>query len=127
MALLYIALGGAAGALGRYVLGGWIQTVAGGTFPWGTLLVNAVGSFALGCAVASWEVLAVSAEVRQAVAIGLLGGFTTFSTFSYETVALLQDGDWSRAVAYAAASVGLALAAVFAGLALGWFALQPRG
>jgi CrcB protein len=114
----FIALGGALGALARYGLSGWVYGRLGETFPWGTVVVNVVGCLALG-GVARWlQVTAVAPEVRPFLTIGLLGAFTTFSTFSYETVALLQDGQWLRAGLYVGGSVGVGLAAMVAGMAL---------
>lgn len=127
MLLLSIAAGGALGALARYGLGGWVHGWAGATFPWGTLVVNVLGSFALGLSLRWAEATAVSAEVRALVTIGLLGAFTTFSTYSYETVALLRDGEWTRGAAYALGSLALGLAAVAAGLAAATWALQDPG
>ena len=111
---LYVTLGGAAGALGRYWLAGWVQTAFAGVFPLGTLTVNVVGSFLLGFGMQAMEALPVSAAMRTMLTIGFLGAFTTFSTFSYETVTLLRDGDWTRAVLYAGLSLGLGLVAVVA-------------
>lgn len=118
MTLLYIALGGAAGALARYGLGGWVQNRAGFAFPWGTLTVNLVGCLLIGLGVRYLQGLSISPEVRMLVTVGVLGAFTTFSTFGYETVLLLEDGAWSRAASYIAASVVLGLAAVWAGMHL---------
>ena len=114
---LYVTIGGAAGALGRYWLAGWIQTAWASAFPLGTLTVNVVGSFLLGFVMQATETLPVSEAMRTMLTIGLLGAFTTFSTFSYETVTLLRDGDWVRAFLYIGLSVLLALAAVVAGVA----------
>lgn len=118
MTLLYVAAGGALGALARYGLSGWIQDVSGGLFPWGTLVVNVLGCFLLGFALAWLERVALAAELRSFLGIGLLGAFTTFSTFSYEAVALLRDRDWLRAGGYLSGSLLLGLAAAAAGLAL---------
>lgn len=123
MSLLLVALGGAVGALGRYGLSGWVQGRVG-LFPWGTLVVNVLGSFLLGFAVRYLESTVVPAEWRQAITIGLLGAFTTFSTFSYEAVVLAQAGDWGRAAAYVLASVALALVALLAGLGVADLSLR---
>lgn len=127
MLLVWIAIGGAAGALARYGLAGWVHDLAGAAFPWGTLAVNALGSFLLGLIVRYLEAIAATPELRGALAIGFLGAFTTFSTFSYETIGLLQGGDWGRAAAYAVASLFLGLAGVVAGFALAALALRAGG
>jgi CrcB protein len=116
MTLLVVAVGGALGAVSRYVTTGWVQDLSGDFFPWGTLAVNVLGSLALGFALVWLQASVASAEARQFVAIGFLGSFTTFSTFSYESVALLRDGDWWRAGGYVAGSVLICLAAVLLGM-----------
>jgi CrcB protein len=122
---MLIALGGAVGALARYGIAGLVQSRAD-FFPWGTLAVNVLGSFLLGFAFRYMEAVAIPAEWRQAATVGLLGAFTTFSTFSFETVALAQDGDWRRAVTYLLSSILLGLAAVVAGLGLAGASLRVR-
>lgn len=126
MVLLYVAVGGALGAVARYALTGWVHTFATDTFPWGTLTVNVAGSLLLGFLFLYLESTAFTAELRQFVAIGLLGAFTTFSTFSYETWVLVQDGEWGRAAGYVAGSVGLGLLGVAAGLLLAALLLHGR-
>ncbi len=118
MTLAYVALGGALGALARYGISGWVYERMGETFPWGTVVVNVLGCLALGAVVRWLQVSAVSPEVRPFLTIGLLGAFTTFSTFSYETVALLQEGQWLRAGLYVGGSVALGLIAMVAGMAV---------
>jgi CrcB protein len=104
----------------RYLLGGLIQRAAGGTFPVGTLLINITGSFLLGFLYRySADSAAISAEVRAMLTIGLCGGYTTFSSFSYESVRLLEDGQAGRALLYMGLSVLLCLAATAAGIASG--------
>jgi len=115
--MLWVALGGALGALGRWGRAGWIARLGGSGFPWGTLVVNVLGSLLLGGAAVA--LAGAGEETRRFVTIGLLGAFTTFSTYSYETVLLAQEGAWLRALTYAALSVVLALAAIVAGGALG--------
>lgn len=117
-ALLAVASGGALGAVARYLGAGWVQDLTGGFFPWGTFLVNAAGCFLLGFSLVWLQSTIVSTEVRNLVTIGFLGSFTTFSTFSYETVAMLRDGEWWRAGGYTLGSVALGLVAVVAGGAL---------
>jgi CrcB protein len=117
--LLYVAVGSAIGGVSRYLLGGLIQRWLDTTFPAGTLLVNISGSFLLGAILRyAIETPTLSPEVRALLTIGFCGGYTTFSTFSYETVALLEDGEWTRAGLYVGASVLLSLVGVFLGLAL---------
>ena len=116
MTLLVVAVGGALGAVSRYLATGWVQGLSGDFFPWGTLVVNVLGSLALGFGLVWLQASVASAEARQFLAIGFLGSFTTFSTFSYETVAMLRDGEWWRAGGYVAASVVVGLMAVFLGM-----------
>jgi CrcB protein len=115
---LLIGAGGVLGALARYGLGGLVQRVAGGAFPAGTLAVNVLGCFAIGIVMYLTEdrpLLAPSA--RLFLAIGFLGSFTTFSTFGYETVAMLRERDAAAAVLNVGASMGLGLLAVVLGRA----------
>ena len=118
MILLALAAGGVLGTLARYGLAGWVHAWAGTGFPWGTFAVNVVGSFLLGFALRGSELSSLSPETRALLTTGFCGAFTTFSTLSWETVALLQGGAWGRAGAYALGSLGLGLAAVWAGLSL---------
>ncbi len=126
MTLLYIALGGAVGALARYGLAGWVHAQSGGTFPWGTFWVNLSGCFLLGLALGVLEATVAPPRVRELVAIGILGAFTTFSTFSWEAVALLRAGEWARAGGYLGGSVLLGLLGVLGGLALAGAFLRLR-
>ncbi len=89
--LLYIAFGGAIGAVSRYLVSGWAQGLSSGVFPWGTLAVNAIGSFLIGALSALFERQMVSQNLRLFLMIGTLGGFTTFSSFSQETINLFRD------------------------------------
>ena len=117
--LLYVALGSAIGGVSRYLLGGLVQRLLDTTFPAGTLLVNVTGSFLLGAIIRyALETPSLTPEVRGFLTVGFCGGYTTFSTFSYETMALLEDGEWARAGVYITASVILSLIATFLGLAL---------
>ena len=124
---MLVTVGGGAGALARYWLSGWVNTAFTGFFPLGTLVVNLLGSFLLGFGMQTMEVVPVSAEVRTMATIGFLAAFTTFSTFSYETVTLLRDGDWTRALLYTGLSVVLGLIAVFIGIGLASVLLKARG
>ena len=127
MLLLFIAAGGALGALARYGLAGWVHGWAGASFPWGTLVVNALGSLALGVAIRVLEGTAATAGTRAFVAVGFLGAFTTFSTFSYEAVALLQGGEWLRATTYALGSLLSGVIGVIMGFALAAAILRHGG
>jgi CrcB protein len=111
MALLCVVLGGAAGAVARYALGAWIQARRP-RFPWGTLVINVTGAFALGLVLPP---LAARPLLKALLATGFLGAYTTFSTFSAEAALLLHDRDWRRASAYVGATVVLGLAASLAG------------
>ena len=112
----YVALGGAVGSVARYLVGMTIQSRSGADFPVGTLLVNLSGCLLLGFLIQyALQTPAITPQVRALLTTGLCGGYTTFSTFSYETVALLQDGDWRRAALY----VGLSLVGSVLGVTLG--------
>jgi fluoride exporter len=127
MLLVYIAVGGVLGTLARYAVGGWIQERAGTWLPWGTLAVNAIGSLVLGVVMQATQVMAVSPERRGFLTIGFCGAFTTFSTYSYETVTLLQHGELTRAALYAFGSLIVGLAALALGLVAGQALVQPGG
>ena len=114
----YVALGGAIGSVARYLVGLTVQSRSGLDFPVGTLLVNLTGCLLLGfLARYLLETSAVSPEVRALLTTGLCGGYTTFSTFSYETMTLIEDADWRRAALYVALSVFGALGATILGMA----------
>ena len=126
--LLYVALGSAIGGVSRYLLGGLVQRMLDTTFPAGTLLVNVSGSFLLGAIIRyALETPSLTPEIRAFMTIGICGGYTTFSTFSYEAVALLKDGEWSRAGVYITASVLLSLMGTFLGFALARQVIVWRG
>jgi CrcB protein len=110
-----VGLGGAFGAIARYLATDWVRHLAGDAFPWGTLVVNVIGSFALGFVLVWLQSLAPSPQIRQFLAIGVLGSFTTFSTFSYEAIALIRADEILRAGAYTVGSVAIGFAAVVAG------------
>lgn len=114
--VLFLAAGGAIGTLARYFLGGLVQP-ASGTFPWGTLVVNVTGAFLLGFAVRYLLGTGLATpELRAAVTIGFCGSFTTMSTFSYETLALLADGSYWRAGTYVIGSLAGSLLSAFGGM-----------
>jgi CrcB protein len=115
MILMLIAAGGAVGAVSRYLLGEWIQAAAGPAFPWGTLAVNTVGSLLLGALAGFTATTGVSEELRILMSVGLLGAFTTFSTYSMEAVVMLRSGEAGKALLYVGSSVALALVAAWTG------------
>jgi fluoride exporter len=118
--LLLVALGGASGSVLRYLVGHWSLRQFGPAFPWGTLIVNIVGSFAIGfLAEFIARRLNAPAEMRLLLVTGFLGGFTTFSAFSLDALFLFERGAVTTAVAYVVASVAVSLVAVMGGLALG--------
>ncbi len=117
--LLLIAAFGAAGAVSRYALSGWVYRWTGESFPSGTLAVNLVGCFALGIIAHIGQTTDLIAEShRPALTIGFLGAFTTFSTFGYETFRQLEGGLWGAALLNIGANVLVGLFAVWAGIAV---------
>ena len=113
----YVAVGGAAGSVCRLLLTSMLQQRTGATFPVGTLVVNITGSLLLGFLVRyALAAPAVSPEVRELLTTGFCGGYTTFSTFSYETAALMEDGQYNRAALYVTASVVVSLLGAFIGM-----------
>jgi len=115
--LIGVAFGGACGAAARYSLHLWATRVWGERFPWGTLLINVLGCLLLGFLVElSWRSGWNNPWLRLFVPVGMLGGFTTFSTFSFETLRHAQDGHWGVALLNVAASVTLGVAATALGL-----------
>lgn len=117
--LLWICLGGAIGTGARYLIVAWAARAFGPTFPFGTMLVNAAGSFLLGALMfLSLETATLSPAMRLALTTGAMGGFTTYSSFSYETMALLHRGEWASAALNVGLTVFGCLAACFAGWAV---------
>jgi fluoride exporter len=121
-----IFVGAGLGGVARYAISQWVQASAGADFPWGTLLINVTGSLMLTLVYALLESTAAAPEWRAFLGIGLIGGYTTFSTFSYETVRLIQDGAWERALLYILGSVFLSLVGAILGFGLA-SALLRRG
>jgi CrcB protein len=120
MPLILIAVGGAAGAVGRYLVDAYVSERFGGAFPIGTLVVNLSGSFALGLLFAlAIERAFLPATIRGPVLIGFLGAYTTFSTLTLETWRLAEDGAVLLAIANLAGSMLLGVLAVVAGLVIG--------
>jgi CrcB protein len=116
MIYLLIALGGAGGSILRYLLGGAIQRGSGSGFPIGTMVVNVSGCFLIGILVRQFLNMQLSHDLRALLIVGFCGGFTTFSTFSAETLALIEGGEYVRAGAYVLLSVSLCLLATLAGM-----------
>ncbi len=115
---IWIALGGALGSVGRFWLSTAFEALFRSSFPWATVAANVTGSFAIGLVAA----LPMGSLSKQFLMVGVLGGYTTFSAFSLQTLVLVQDGEWPKAAANVLASVGLCLAAVWLGhLAAGSF------
>ncbi|MGH7671016.1 MAG: fluoride efflux transporter CrcB [Gemmatimonadaceae bacterium] len=114
----YVAVGAAVGGALRYLATVLIQSRAGPGFPVATMLINVTGSLLLGFLVAYLaETSVVRPELGLLLTSGFCGGYTTFSTFTYETFALLRDGEYDRAALYAVLSVGISLVGVFVGFA----------
>lgn len=115
--ILAVALGGAAGSLARYATAGFIQDAAWPGFPWGIFVVNITGGFIMG---ALTELMAlkwsVTPELRAFLTVGVLGGYTTFSTFSLDSALLIERGDYMSAALYIAGSALLSVLALFLGL-----------
>jgi len=122
MEYFWIALGSALGGMGRYWLSGVLAQRFGESFPVGTLVVNATGSFLIGLIAAFADPSGrffIHSNARQFAMIGILGGYTTFSSFSLQTLNLVRDGEWLYAAANVALSLFLCLFAVWVGRALG--------
>ncbi len=119
MRLLLIAIFGALGTLARFGLQGLVQVKTGGAFPYGTLLINLTGCFFLGLlGQIMLNRMMVSPEMRIAITVGFFGGYTTFSSFGWETAKLMESGEWLRATTYVAASVVLGIFLSAAGIRL---------
>lgn len=120
MDFLWVGLGGFLGANARYALGLWIVGRAGVGFPLPTLVINVTGSFAIGVLLVFFtERLIVDPAWRLLLIVGFLGGYTTFSSYSFEALCLLETGDWLPAAWYIMGSNGLALTATYLGMVLG--------
>jgi fluoride exporter len=115
--LVSVAAGGAIGSLLRYFVASAIQSPASQGFPWGIFIVNVTGGLAMGIITELAALkLNIGLELRSFLTVGILGGYTTFSTFSLESAILLQRGAYGLATAYIAGSALLSIAALFAGL-----------
>lgn len=117
MEYLWISLGGVAGANVRYALGRWIANRYGAGFPYGTFLINVTGAFAIGVILTLvTESFIADPRWRLLLVVGFLGSYTTFSSYTYETFALADRGDWTRAAVYVIGSNAAGLAACVAGV-----------
>ena len=119
MTYLAISIGAILGANARFLLGGWVLDRMGAEFPYGTLLINVSGSFVIGLVYALVEKHGAPDWVRPLVIVGFLGAYTTFSTFSLDTLAMAERGAWLAAGAYVLGSVAASLAAVWLGVTIG--------
>lgn len=118
--ILIIGIGAFFGANARYLLNTWFVARFGSEFPWGTLAINVSGSFVLGFLLAFLEQRAVADPTyRLLLGTGFLGAYTTFSTFSYETIALLEDGEYWQMLLNIGSSIGLGLIGAIIGIAMG--------
>jgi len=117
---LLVAVGGLLGSVGRYWIGGLVQQAIGAAFPLGTLAVNVLGSFVVALVMAlSLDRGAIGANARLLLTVGFCGGFTTMSTFSYETMALVRDGEVGLALVNVAGTLTGCFAAVWIGAKVG--------
>lgn len=114
--LFWIALGGAAGSVLRYAVGGLAQRTGGLAFPLGTLVVNVTGCFLIGMLAQHYMNTQTHPQMRAMLITGFCGGYTTFSAFSLETVGLIQGGEYQRAAVYTLSSVVLSIAATLGGI-----------
>jgi CrcB protein len=117
--LLWVGLGGFLGANARYLFGLWIAAHVGTSFPYGTFVINVSGSFVLGIMMGLLDAHVLAPAVRLSLAIGFIGAYTTFSTFTYETLRLIEDGSLLLATANVLGSVVFGMLAAVAGLAAG--------
>ncbi len=120
MAVLLVALGGALGSVARYLLGGWIAGRMGASFPYGTFVINLTASFIIGFFLAFAEDRAgVSPYWRLFIAVGFVGGYSTFSTYEYESIRLLQDGEFLLGAIYLVGSMAAGAIAAIGGITVG--------
>lgn len=115
-AYLLVAVGGALGSMARYATGVYAGRLFGTGFPWGTLIINVLGSFLIGVFAGSFALRWNSPSTQLFLTVGICGGYTTFSTFSLDLVTLINRGESTAAFAYALASVVLALTGLYGGL-----------
>ena len=128
MHLLLICLGGAVGTGARYLIGGLAARWLGSEFPYGTLFINVLGSFLIGFVQqVGLTTLAIPETTRLVLTIGVMGGFTTYSSFSYETISLIENGSWLGAAANVVLTTGLCLVVCVLGLTLGRVVVGWKG
>lgn len=126
MEYLWVGLGGFLGANARFVLSGWITDRLGATFPAHTLLINVSGSFGIGLILMILtDRLLLDSAWRLFLVVGFLGGYTTFSSYSFEALSLVQEGRWISALLYGASSNGLGLLATGLGMAVARATIRP--
>lgn len=124
----FVAIGGAVGSVARFLVALLIQRWSASTFPAGTLLINVTGSFLVGFLMRSaLDTSSMTPEVRALLTTGFCGGYTTFSTFSYDSIMLMESGQFGRAGVYVALSVGASLLATLTGIAAAQALLAFRG
>jgi CrcB protein len=117
--IFYLGIFGGLGCVARYMVSGWVYSLAGKTLPYGTLAVNVLGSLLLGLIMeGSLRSTLLSPELRFGLTVGFMGGFTTFSTFSYETVRLLEEGSVTAAGANVLLNVTVCILAALFGIFL---------
>ena len=116
--ILLIGIGSFLGGIGRFLLTSFVQNKWMSTFPYGTFLVNVLGCFLIGVVYALSDRGSIHTEWRLFLATGIMGGFTTFSSFSNETVSMITDGQFTYAFSYVAGSILIGVAATFAGIYL---------
>jgi fluoride exporter len=125
---LFVAVGGAIGSVLRYLISGWAAVWFGVEFPYGTLIVNTVGAFIIGFVQqVGTESLLIPDDVRLFLATGMMGGMTTYSAFSYETVRLMEANAWSEAWVNILVTTTVCLTLCFLGIAAGRLVLSYRG
>lgn len=117
--ILLSGFGGILGAWARFLLGKWVSSKAKRPFPWGTWVINTTGSFLLGCLWILYFHQSLPVWAWQFAGIGFLGAYTTFSTFGYETVLLIERKRWGLALTYVLSSVVVGIAAAWAGIEVG--------
>jgi len=126
--LLLICLGGAVGTGARYLIGGLAARWLGPEFPYGTLIINVLGSFLIGfIQQVGLTTLAIPETTRLVLTIGVMGGLTTYSSFSYETIRLIENGSWLGAAANIVLTTGLCLVVCVLGLGLGRVVVGWKG